>query len=185
MLRSPAIGFANFASLTEDQAKSASSTQIGGLFDDAINWSHIEAVRARWHGPLLVKGPIGPDDARRALDLGVDGFHLSNHGGRQLDRCVPTAELIAPLRAAVGPATPIVVDSGVHCGGDIAVALALGADMAFIGRAYVYAVAAAGERGVTHLLALLAAELKSVMQLSGVTTLSQLRENGPALLGDS
>ncbi len=183
MLRSPAIDFANFAALTADEAKSASSTQIGGLFDDTLNWAHIEAVRARWHGPLLLKGPIGTDDALRALDLGVDGFHLSNHGGRQLDRCVPTAELIAPLRTAVGPRVPIVVDSGVHCGGDVAIALALGADMAFVGRAYVYAVASAGERGVAHLLSLMSAELKSVMQLCGVATLSQLRENGPALLG--
>jgi len=183
MLRSPAIEFANLVSLSAADAASAGSTQIGGLFDDSINWSHIEAVRARWQGPLLVKGPIGPDDARRALDLGVDGFHVSNHGGRQLDRCVATADLVAPLRTAVGPTVPIVVDSGVHCGGDVAVALALGADMAFVGRAYVYAVAAAGERGVAHLLGMLAAELQSVMQLCGVTTLAQLRENGPALLG--
>jgi len=184
MLRSPAIQFANLTSLSDAEAASAGSTHVGGLFDDSINWSHIEAVRARWQGPLLLKGPIGADDARRALDLGVNGFHLSNHGGRQLDRCVATADLVAPLRAAVGPAVPIVVDSGVHCGGDVAVALALGADMAFVGRAYVYAVAAAGERGVTHLLSLLAAELQSVMQLCGVTTLAQLRENGPALLGE-
>lgn len=182
MLRSPAIEFANLPAMSAQEAQSASSTQIGGLFDDSLNWSHIEAVRARWHGPLLLKGPIGPDDARRALDLGVDGFHVSNHGGRQLDRCMATADLIAPLRAAVGPDVPVVVDSGVHCGGDVAVALALGADMAFVGRAYVFAVASAGERGVAHLLSLLTAELRSVMQLCGVVSLAQLRENGPSLL---
>lgn len=182
MLRNPAIGFANFAALSPEELASASSTQVGGLFDSSLNWSHVESVRARWKGPLLLKGPIGAADAQRALDLGVDGFHLSNHGGRQLDRCVPTAALVAPLRAAVGPSVPIVVDSGVHCGGDVAVALALGADMAFVGRAYVYAVAAAGERGVSHLLSLLAAELQSVMQLCGVTTLPQLKANGPELL---
>jgi len=122
-------------------------------------------------------------DGEQFLVGQADGFHVSNHGGRQLDRCVATADLVAPLRTAVGPTVPIVVDSGVHCGGDVAVALALGADMAFVGRAYVYAVAAAGERGVAHLLGMLAAELQSVMQLCGVTTLAQLRENGPALLG--
>ncbi len=184
MLRSPKIEFANLASMSEQEAQSASSTQIGGLFDDSLNWAHIEGVRARWPGPLLLKGPIGPADARRALDLGVDGFHVSNHGGRQLDRCVATADLISPLRAAVGPAVPIVVDSGVHCGGDVAVALALGADMAFVGRAYVFAVASAGERGVAHLLSLLAAELRSVMQLCGVVSVAELREHGPALLAD-
>lgn len=185
MLRNPALSFANFGVLTPEQAKSASSTKIGALFDDTLNWSHIEGVRARWPGPLLLKGPIGPDDARRALDMGVDGFHVSNHGGRQLDRCVPTADLVAPLRAAVGTSVPIVVDSGVHHGVDVAIAVALGADMAFVGRAYVYAVAAAGERGVAHVLDLLTEQLRTAMQLSGVATLSQLRENGPALLGEA
>lgn len=185
MLTSPAIEFANLNLLTEDEVASASTTTVGGLFDDTLNWSHITELRARWHGPLLLKGPIGADDARRAIDLGVNGFHLSNHGGRQLDRCVPSADLIAPLRAAVGPDVPIVVDSGVHTGGDVAIALALGADMAFIGRAYVYAVASAGERGVSHLLQLLTAELRSVMQLCGMNSVAQFRKEGLDLLGPS
>ena len=182
MLRSPAIEFANLTALTADERAGASTTNDSALFDPTLNWSHITELRAHWTGPLLLKGPIGPDDARRALDVGVDGFHLSNHGGRQLDRCAPTADLIMPLRAAVGPGIPIVVDSGVHTGGDVAVALALGADMAFIGRAYVYAVAAAGEDGVAHLLRVLTAELRSVMQLSGVASLAQLRKEGAELL---
>ncbi len=185
MLTSPAIEFSNLNALTDDEVASASTTTVGGLFDDTLNWSHISELRARWQGPLLLKGPIGPEDALRAIDLGVDGFHLSNHGGRQLDRCVPSADLIAPLRAAVGPDVPIVVDSGVHTGGDVAVALALGADMAFIGRAYVYAVAAAGERGVSHLLQLMTAELRSVMQLSGVSSIAQLRKEGLELLAET
>lgn len=178
MLANPTIEFANFKVLTPDEVASASTTSNSGLLDATLNWSDITDLRARWHGPLLLKGPIGADDARRALDLGVDGFHLSNHGGRQLDRCVPTADLIAPLRAAVGPDVPIVVDSGVHTGGDVAVALALGADMAFLGRAYVYAVAAAGERGVAHVMQILTDELRSVMQLSGLTSLAQFRSEG-------
>ena len=182
MLRSPAIEFANLTALTADERAGASTTNDSALFDPTLNWSHITELRAHWTGPLLLKGPIGPDDARRALDVGVDGFHLSNHGGRQLDRCAPTADLIMPLRAAVGPGIPIVVDSGVHTGGDVAVGLALGADMAFIGRAYVYAVAAAGEDGVAHLLRVLTAELRSVMQLSGVASLAQLRKEGAELL---
>ena len=80
------------------------------------------------------------------------GFHLSNHGGRQLDRCTPTIDMLGPLRAAVGPDVPIVIDSGVRHGADIAVPIALGADMTFIGRPYVYAVAAAGQRGVEHVI---------------------------------
>ncbi len=184
MLRSPAIGFANFTALSPDEVKSAASTRIGTLFDKSLNWADIEDFRKRWSGPLLLKGPIGPADARRALDIGVTGFHLSNHGGRQLDRCLPTIDLLGPLRAAVGPDVPIVIDSGVRHGADIAVAVALGADMAFIGRPYVYAVAAAGQRGVEHLIKLLTDQLQSVMQLSGVTTLAELRKQGAELLSE-
>jgi L-lactate dehydrogenase (cytochrome) len=154
------------------------------LFDQTLNWADIEAFRGRWSGPLLLKGPIGAADARRALDIGVTGFHLSNHGGRQLDRCLPTIDLLGPLRAAVGPDVPIVIDSGVRHGADVAIAIALGADMAFIGRPYVYAVAAAGQRGVEHTLSLLTDQLRSVMQLSGVTTLAELREHGAALIAE-
>jgi L-lactate dehydrogenase (cytochrome) len=185
MLRSPAIGFANFSALSREEVKSAASTRIGTLFDQSLNWSDVESIRARWNGPLLLKGPIGPADARRALDLGVTGFQLSNHGGRQLDRCTATADMLAPLRAAVGSDVPIVIDSGVRHGADIAVSIALGADMAFIGRPYVYAVAAAGQRGVEHVIKMLTDQLRSVMQLSGVTTLAELRKHGPELLSDS
>jgi L-lactate dehydrogenase (cytochrome) len=184
MLRHPAIGFANFGALSPDEVKSASSTRIGSLFDQSLNWTDIELIRQRWSGPLLLKGPIGPADARRALDIGVDGFHLSNHGGRQLDRCAATIDLLGPLRGGVGPAVPIVIDSGIRHGADVAVSIALGADMAFIGRPYVYAVAAAGERGVEHVITLLTDQLRSVMQLSGVTTLAELREQGAELCGE-
>ena len=184
MLRSPAIGFANFSALSPAEVKSAASTRIGTLFDQSLNWTDIEAIRKRWTGPLLLKGPVGPADAHRALDIGVTGFHLSNHGGRQLDRCTPPIDLLAPLRAAVGPDVPIVIDSGVRHGADIAVSIALGADMAFIGRPYVYAVAAAGQRGVEHVISMLTDQLRSVMQLSGVTSLAELRKHGPELLND-
>ncbi|HSB88064.1 MAG TPA: alpha-hydroxy acid oxidase [Ilumatobacteraceae bacterium] len=185
MLRSPAINFANFGSMSADEIKSASTTRIGTLFDHSLNWADVEKLRARWEGPLLLKGPIGPADARRALDLGVSGLHLSNHGGRQLDRCAAPIDLLAPLRAAVGDDVPIVVDSGVRSGADVAVAVALGADMAFIGRSYVYAVAAAGQRGVEHVLGLYRDQLRSTMQLSGVTSLAELRKQGMELLGDT
>jgi L-lactate dehydrogenase (cytochrome) len=184
MLRSPAIGFANFSALSPAEVKSAASTRIGTLFDKSLNWLDVEDIRKRWHGPLLLKGPIGPADARRALDIGITGFHLSNHGGRQLDRCTPTIDLLAPLRAGVGPDVPIVIDSGIRHGGDIAIALALGADSTFIGRPYVYAVAAAGQRGVEHVITLLTDQLRSVMQLSGVTTLAELRKYGPELISE-
>ena len=184
MLRSPAIDFANFTALSPEEVKSAASTRIGSLFDHSLNWSDVEGIRKRWDGPLLLKGPIGPADAQRALDIGITGFHLSNHGGRQLDRCTPTIDMLAPLRASVGADVPIVIDSGVRHGADIAIAVALGADSTFIGRPYVYGVAAAGQRGVEHVIRLLTDQLRSVMQLSGVTSLAELRKQGPELLND-
>jgi isopentenyl diphosphate isomerase/L-lactate dehydrogenase-like FMN-dependent dehydrogenase len=92
--------------------------------------------------------------------------------------------MLAPLRASVGADVPIVIDSGVRHGADIAIAVALGADCTFIGRPYVYGVAAAGQRGVEHVIRLLTDQLQSVMQLSGVTTLAELRKHGPELLND-
>ena len=126
-----------------------------------------------WPGPLLLKGPLGPADAARAVSAGVDGIHLSNHGGRQLDRCVPTIDLVRPVREAVGERA-IVLDSGIRHGADIAVAIARGADMCMIGRGYLYGLAAAGQPGVEHAIDLLVAQLRRTMQLLGVTTVAEL-----------
>ena len=104
--------------------------------------------RQWWSGPLLLKGPVGAGDAVRAINAGVDGLHLSNHGGRQLDGTIATIDLVRPVRDAVGDRAVIVMDSGVRHGADIAVALARGADMCMIGRPYLYGLAAAGPAGV-------------------------------------
>jgi L-lactate dehydrogenase (cytochrome) len=125
-----------------------------------------------------VKGQIRPDDARRAVDLGIDGIHLSNHGGRQLDRAPATIDLVSPLRAALGDRPTIVLDSGVRHGSDIAMAIALGADLCAIGRPYLYGLAAGGERGVGHVLDLLISQLRRTMQLLGVTSMAALRAAG-------
>ena len=152
MLRSPAIGFANFTALSPDEVKSASSTRISSLFDQTLNWADIEEIRKRWSGPLLLKGPIGPADARRASTSASTGSTSPITAAASSIAARPTIDLLAPLRAGVGPDVPIVIDSGVRHGADVAVSIALGADMAFIGRPYVYAVAAAGQRGVEHVI---------------------------------
>jgi L-lactate dehydrogenase (cytochrome) len=121
-------------------------------------------------------------DALRAVDLGVDAIQLSNHGGRQLDRCVATADLIVPVREAVGPSVPILVDSGIRNGGDIAVALALGADAAVLGRAYVYGMMAGGEAGVDRALTILTREFRKTMELLGVASVADLRKQGREML---
>ena len=177
MLRSPAIGFANFAG---HDALTIEGT--GALFNPAITWDDISELRARWPGRLVIKGPFGPADCRRAVSAGADGVQLSNHGGRQLDRTVPPVDLIAAAREAVGPDVAVLVDSGVRHGSDIAVALALGADACAIGRAYLYGLMAGGERGVNKALDILAAQFKRTMQLLGVSSVAELRSLGTELL---
>ena len=177
MLGSPAIDFANFAG---HDAVTIEGT--GALFNPAITWDDISELRARWPGRLVIKGPFGPADCRRAVSAGADGVQLSNHGGRQLDRTVPPVDLIAAAREAVGPDVAVLVDSGVRHGSDIAVALALGADACAIGRAYLYGLMAGGEPGVNKALDILAAQFKRAMQLLGVSSVAELRSLGTELL---
>jgi L-lactate dehydrogenase (cytochrome) len=177
MLRYPAIDFANFA---EHSAVTIEGT--GSLFNPAITWDDIAELRSRWPGRLVIKGPLGPADAGRAISAGADGLQLSNHGGRQLDRAVPPVDAIASVRETVGPDVPIVVDSGIRHGSDIAVALALGADACAIGRAYLYGLMAGGEPGVDKALDILAAQFKRTMQLLGVRSVAELRAYGRELL---
>ncbi len=159
-----------------------SPSNMANIFDPSVTWDDIAEMRSWWKGPLLLKGPVGPQDAKRAISLGVDGFHLSNHGGRQLDRCVPALDLVLPVREAVGGEPAIVLDSGIRHGADVAVAIALGANICGIGRAYLYGLGAGGERGVGRAVDLLTAELKRTMQLLGVTSLAELHDRGPELL---
>jgi L-lactate dehydrogenase (cytochrome) len=177
LLSGPSLDYANFAG-----RPTTTVMKTADFFDPDLNWSDIEALRARWPGKLLLKGPVGPADARRAMELGLDGVQLSNHGGRQLDRTVAPVDLIAPVREAVGPSFTVLVDSGVRHGADVAVALALGADAAVLGRAYLYGLMVGGEAGVDRALDLLIGQFRSTMQFLGMTSVAELRKHGPDLL---
>ena len=177
LLAGPALDYANFA----DRAPTT-VMKTADFFDADLSWSDISDLRARWPGKLLLKGPVGPADARRALELGVDGVQLSNHGGRQLDRAVAPVDLIAPVREAVGPSFTVLVDSGVRHGADVAIALALGADAAALGRAYLYGLMVGGEAGVDRALDLIGWQFKSTMQFLGMTSVAELRKHGSDLL---
>lgn len=177
LLSGPALDYANFAGRAPTTVM-----QTADFFDPDLNWSDIADLRSRWAGRLLLKGPVGPVDARRALEIGVDGVQLSNHGGRQLDRTVAPVDLIAPVREAVGASFTVLVDSGVRHGSDVAIALALGADAAVLGRAYLYGLMAGGEAGVDRALDLLSLQFKSTMQFLGVTSGGELRKQGKDLL---
>lgn len=176
MLAAPALEFAN---LHRDGG--GSIRDIGGQFDSRLTWRSLAELRSRWRGELLIKGSLSPADAARAVELGVDGIHLSNHGGRQLDRAVAPIDAVAAVRRAV-PDCTVIVDSGVRHGMDIAVALALGADAVAVGRAYLYGLAADGARGVATAVTLLHGEFRRTLQLLGVTGTAELRALGPELL---
>jgi L-lactate dehydrogenase (cytochrome) len=177
LLAGPALDYANFAGRAPTTVM-----KTADFFDADLNWSDISDLRSRWAGKLLLKGPVGPADARRAAELGVDGVQLSNHGGRQLDRTVAPVDLIAPVREAVGPSFTVLVDSGVRHGADAAVALALGADAAVLGRAYLYGLMVGGEAGVDRVLDLLSGQFRSTMQFLGVTSVAELRKHGRDLI---
>ena len=177
MLRGEAIEFANFsghAALTIEGT--------GALFNPAASWDDIAMLRDRWPGKLVLKGPLSPADARRAVSLGADGVQLSNHGGRQLDRAVSPIDLVASVRDAVGPDVSVLVDSGVRHGSDIAVALALGADACAIGRAYLYGLMVGGEAGVDKALDILAGQFARTLHLLGMGSAAELRAHGRELL---
>ena len=177
LLSGPALEYSNFGG-----RQPTTVMKTADFFDANLNWSDIEALRARWPGRLLLKGPVGPADARRALELGLDGVQLSNHGGRQLDRTIAPVDLIAPVRSAVGPSFTVLVDSGVRHGADVAIALALGADAAVLGRAYLYGLMAGGSAGVDRALDLISGQFRSTMQFLGVTSVAELRKHGPDLI---
>jgi L-lactate dehydrogenase (cytochrome) len=178
MLGSPAIVPANFPG----GHPSTTIQRTISLFSPAVTWDDIADLRERWAGKLVIKGPLGPSDARRATEAGADAIQLSNHGGRQLDRAVPPADLIAPVREAVGPGVCVLVDSGIRHGADIVTAIALGADAGVVGRAYLYGLMAGGEAGVARSLELLAAQFTRTLQLLGLTSVADLRKHGAEVL---
>jgi 4-hydroxymandelate oxidase len=155
------------------------SALFDGLMPRAATWREVDWLRTESKLPLLLKGIAHADDAREAVARGVAGLVVSNHGGRALDTLPPTAELLPPIRAAVGPELPLLVDGGIRRGTDVLKAIALGANAVLLGRPYVHALAASGALGVAHALRLLRDELEIAMALSGCKTLA---DAGPALL---
>jgi L-lactate dehydrogenase (cytochrome) len=149
-------------------------------FDPTVTWDDLAWVRERWKGPLIIKGVLDADDAKRVADLGADGLVVSNHGGRQLDGVLASARALPPIADAVEGRLTVLADGGIRSGLDVARMLALGADGVLIGRAWAYALAARGEAGVSHVLNLMAAEMKVAMALTGVTRVEQLDRNALA-----
>ncbi len=185
--RAEPIVFANVATAgLPDQAAGAPgdgrdpvtlATYVNAQFDPDLSWDDVDWFRSIWDGPIIVKGIQSVADAVLAAERGVDAVALSNHGGRQLDSAPAPVELVAPVVDAVGDRTEVICDGGVRRGSDIVKAVALGAKACMAGRAYLYGLGAAGERGVDHVLAMLHADVRRTMALLGAPTIADLHRD--------
>lgn len=155
-------------------AMSASAKFLGEVMKGHITPARFRQIRDRWRGRLVVKGVLDVDEARQYLDMGADGLLVSNHGGRQADAAPSSAEMLPRIRRAVGADAVLLVDSGVRTGLDIARMLALGADFVLLGRAFMFAVAAAGQAGAEHLSEMLKAELRADLGQLGCPDVAEL-----------
>ena len=145
----------------------------GGGAVEHMGWPEIRLARSLWKGKLVLKGILSAHDARRAREIGIDGIIISNHGGRQLDGAVAPLRVLPGIREAV-PGMTVMIDGGIRRGTDVVKALALGADFAFIGRPFLYAVSVAGAAGLTRAINLMCEEIRRDMVLTGIARLSDL-----------
>lgn len=147
---------------------------LAANFDPSICWRDLDWIRSQWNGPLIIKGVLDPEDALAAAALGADGIVVSNHGGRQLDGVPSSTHALPAVVNAVGERLTVLADSGVRSGLDVVRMLALGAKGVLLGRAWVYALAAGGQRGVERLLAQIEKEMLVAMALTGATRVADL-----------
>jgi isopentenyl diphosphate isomerase/L-lactate dehydrogenase-like FMN-dependent dehydrogenase len=158
------------------------ASSVGRDIDPGFCWDDLARLRERWKGKLVVKGVSRVDDAERLASMGVDGVWVSNHGGRQLDGAIASLDAMASIARAVGTRIAVLMDGGVRRGIDALKARALGAQAVAVGRATLYGVAAGGEEGARHALAILTSELVRAMQLSGMRSIGEIT---PDLLAKS
>lgn len=177
LLRHRRLAAANYVSSGLRGATAAvQSVEAQARFMQAdLHWDDLAWMREHWQGPIYIKGLLDPDDAAHAVDqIGVDGLVVSNHGGRQLDHALATIDALPAIAQRVGDRCEVLLDGGVRRGTDVIKALCLGARGVFIGRPYVYGLAAAGEAGVRDVLEILRAEMERAMVLMGCPSVAQL-----------
>ncbi|MEV5572897.1 lactate 2-monooxygenase [Spirillospora sp. NPDC052269] len=182
------IGVANYFSdpvfqravggpITGENRQAALLHWVGQFGNPSLTWDDLAFLREHWDGPIALKGIQHPDDARRAVDTGMDGVIVSNHGGRQVDGAVASLDALPAVADAVGGQISVLFDSGVRTGADVAKALALGAEAVLLGRPYAFGLALDGEVGVRHVLRCVLAELELTLALSGHRSVSELTQD--------
>jgi L-lactate dehydrogenase (cytochrome) len=175
-VRSPPIRFANVSSphVGDGTDPVRLADYINSQFDPSLSWADLEWFRQHWGGPIVVKGIQSVADAVRAADAGVAAVALSNHGGRQLDGAPAPLRLVRPVADALDGRVEVICDGGVRRGSDVVKAVALGATAVMVGRPVLYGLGAAGERGVDHVLDVLATGVRRTMALIGCRSIEEL-----------
>jgi L-lactate dehydrogenase (cytochrome) len=153
-----------------------SETQAS-LARSVVTWDDLRWIRKVWPGPIVVKGVLTGEDARRALDEGAAGVGVSNHGGRQLDGVAASLRALPEVVKAVGGKAEVLMDGGIRRGSDIAKAICLGAKAVLIGRAYAYGLGAAGEAGVARAIDILRVDLLRTLALLGCESIAELNRS--------
>ncbi|MGI9434954.1 MAG: alpha-hydroxy acid oxidase [Geminicoccaceae bacterium] len=176
MAKGPRVTMANY--VTDERRDILSlGRYVADLLDPTMCWRDVDWLRSLWPGPLLLKGVLHPDEAKLALEHGVDGLIVSNHGGRQLDGAVSSVRALPAIVDQIGHQIPVLIDGGIRRGSDVIKALALGATACLIGRPHLFGLAVGGQAGVRRVLEILRSDMDRVMTLGGWDDLSAINRS--------
>jgi L-lactate dehydrogenase (cytochrome)/(S)-mandelate dehydrogenase len=181
MARLP-LTFVNYVSEERKDIVSLAA-YVAGMLDPTLSWKDVDWLRGIWRGPLVLKGVLHPDEARRALEHGVDGVIVSNHGGRQLDTTAPSLRALPRVVEAVAGRIPVLLDGGIRRGSHVVKALALGATACLIGRPHLWGLAVAGEAGVAQVLEIFRRDIDRALALCGRDGIAELDRSALAPAG--
>ena len=173
MSRAPRITMANYVTNERNDILSLAN-YVADLLDPTMSWRDVDWLRSIWSGPLILKGVLHPEEARLALEHGIDGVIVSNHGGRQLDGSISSVRALTSIADQIGGQVPILIDGGIRRGSDVIKALALGATACLIGRPHLFGLAVAGRKGVARVLKILRQDMDRILTLGGWDGLSAI-----------